>query len=57
MPLINCEIGVQLKWSKDCILVVGTAANQELEFEITDTELYVSVATLSSQCNVKLLKN
>ena len=32
MPLINCEIGVQLKWSKDCILVVGTAANQELEF-------------------------
>ena len=32
MPLINCEIGVQLKWSKDCILVLGTAANQELEF-------------------------
>ena len=29
MPLINCEINFELKWSKDCILVAGTAANQE----------------------------
>ena len=28
MSLINCEIILQLKWSKDCILVAETAANQ-----------------------------
>ena len=28
MPLINCEICLQLKWSKNCIPVAGTAANQ-----------------------------
>ena len=27
MPLINCEISLQLKWSKKYILVAGTAAN------------------------------
>ena len=56
MPLINCEISLQLKWSKDCILVAGTAANQEPKFEITDTKLYVPVITLSVQDNEKLLK-
>ena len=24
MPLINCEISLQLKWSKDCILVASS---------------------------------
>ena len=28
MPLTNFEISLQLKWSKDCILVAGTTANQ-----------------------------
>ena len=39
MPLINCEISLQLKWSKTCILVADTAANQNSEFKITDTKL------------------
>ena len=56
MPLINCKISLQLKWSKDCILVAGVAANQELKFEITDTKLHVPVITLSTQDKVKLLK-
>ena len=56
MPLINCEISLQFKWSKDCILVDGTAANQNPEFIVTDTKLYVLVVTLSTQDNVKLLK-
>ena len=42
--------------SKDCFLVAGTAANQVPEFKITDTKLYVPVVTLSTQDNVKLLK-
>ena len=56
IPLINCEISLQLKWSKDCILVAGTAANENPEFEILDTKLYVPVVTLSTQDDIKLLK-
>ena len=52
MPLINCEICLQLKWSKNCILV---AANQNPEFKRIDTKLYVPVVTLSTQENLKLL--
>ena len=36
MPLINCEINLQLKWSGKCILVTGTAANQVSKFTKTD---------------------
>ena len=54
--LINCEVRFQLKRSKDCFLVAGTAANQEPEFKITDTKLYVPVTTLSTKDNVKLLE-
>ena len=56
MPLTNCEISLQLKWSKNFILVGGTTANQNPEFKLTDTKLYVPVVTLSPQDNVKLLK-
>ena len=41
---------------KKLCLVTGTAANQEPTFTITDTELYVPVVILSTQDNVKLLK-
>ena len=57
MTLIDFEISVLLKWSKKCISVAGTAANQEPEFKISDTKLYVSVVTFSTRDNVKLLKN
>ena len=56
MPLINCEISLQLKRSKKCILVAGTANNQNPSFQINDTKLNVSVVTLSTQENIKLLK-
>ena len=46
MSLINCEISLRLKWSKDCFLVACPAANQEPEFQIADTKLHVSVATV-----------
>ena len=45
-----------LTWWKNCFLIAGTAANQEPAFTITDTKLYVHVVTLSTQDNVKLLK-
>ena len=45
-----------MKWSKNCILVAGTEANQNPSFQINDTKLYVPVVTLSTQENIKLLK-
>ena len=55
MPLINCEISLQLKWSKNCVLVAGTGVNQNPYFEITDTKFYLPIVTLSTQNNIKLL--
>ena len=43
MPLITCEISFQLKWSKNCVLVAGTAASQNPTFQINNTKLYVPV--------------
>ena len=56
MPLINCEISLQLKRFKNCILVAGSAANQRPKLEKTDAKLDVPAVTLSTQDNVKLLK-
>ena len=59
MPLINCEINLQLKWSGKCILVTGTAANQVSKFTKTDIKYknwYVPVLTLSTKDDIKLLK-
>ena len=56
MPLINCEITLDLNWSEKCIMVATNVANQGATFSITDTKRYVPVVTLSTQNNVKLLE-
>ena len=33
MPLINCEISLKLKWSRDCFLVASTEENQAPEIK------------------------
>ena len=53
MPLINCEVSLMLTWSSTCVI---STSNGEAKFEITDTKLYVSVVTLSTQDNAKLLQ-
>ena len=45
-----------LTWSKSCFLVAYTVANEKLTFKLIDTKLYVPAITLSTQDNVKLLK-
>ena len=52
MPLINCNIHLELNWNKDC--VKSTIADTTLK--ITNTKLYVPIVTLSSKDNVKLVK-
>ena len=56
MPLINCEITLQLICSKKSVLVVGTAANQVPKFRITNTKLYVPVVTLSTLKTIKTIR-
>ena len=56
VALINCETYIQLIWAKKSFIVAGTAANKIPEFEVTDAKLYVAVVTLSTQDNIKLVK-
>ena len=48
MFLINCEITVDLNWSKKSVIADTNVAGQSTTFSITDTKLYVPVATLSN---------
>ena len=52
MSPINCEIGLQLKWFGNCILVAG----QNPGFQINYIILYVLFETLSTQLNIELLQ-
>ena len=53
MSLSNCEINLILSWSANCAISEG---NRVITFEITDTNRYVPVVTLSTQNNIKLLQ-
>ena len=53
MTLINCEINLILTWSDKFMLSNDTKATT---FTLTNTKLYVSVVTLSTQDNAKLLQ-
>ena len=55
MPLIDCEVNLILIWSAECVIIYSDVANQIPTFTITETNLYVPVATLSAQGNAKLL--
>ena len=66
-PLISCEVSLELKWNKNCIITrdqVGvnldggnTAAPTSAIFVINDCKLYVPVVTLSKDDEIKLLTN
>ena len=51
MLLINCEINLVLIWSEDCVI---SSANEEINFKITDTKLYVPVVTLACKTNTTI---
>ena len=56
MPLINCEVNLNLTWSSTCVIASVIIANQAATFTITDTKLYVPVVTLSTPENTKFLQ-
>ena len=63
MPLINCNIHLELNWSNNCVMYGAdtyaggdNANNREATFQITSTKLYVPVVTLSTKYNINLKK-
>ena len=55
MPLINCEAELILTWAAGCVIIYTDVASQNPTFATTETNLYVSVVTLSTQDHAKLL--
>ena len=70
MPLINCEVSLELKWNKNC--VITSLQKREIEavrparvdnspiggtLHINDCKLYIPVVTLSKDDEIKLLTN
>ena len=53
MPLINCEVKLDLTWSSPCVITDSAGAGR---FSIKDTKLYFPVVTLSTHENSKLLQ-
>ena len=53
MQFINCKVNLILTWSSTFVI---SFANGETKLKVTDTKLYVSVVTLSTQGNGKLLQ-
>ena len=43
-PLINCEVNLELTWSRDCVITNSTGKGK---FSIIETKLHVPALTLS----------
>ena len=63
MPLISCEVSLELKWNKNCIIIslerrqVGARPRNNAptgaSLEIDKCKLYVPVVTLSKSDEIK----
>ena len=70
MPLISCEVSLELKWNKNCVITslerrqvdaghpkVRDNAPTGVTLNINDCKLYLPVVTLSKNDEIKLLTN
>ena len=55
MSLINCEINLDLYWSKNCVIAANNA-NQTTTISMIDTKLYVPVIIEDNAKLLELLK-
>ena len=65
MPLISCEVSLELKWNKNCVITsqqIGvnldggnTGAPTDATPAINDCKFYITVVTLSKDDEIKLL--
>ena len=59
MPLIDCKVELELKWTKYCVFSAGGTENMMLKIlDILSktTKLYLPIVTLSARDNQKLSK-
>ena len=52
MPLKNCEVTLDVKWSENCVICEIERATT---FAINDAKLYVWVIILQTQDNARLM--
>ena len=67
MPLISCEVSLELKWNKNCVITStqreinldggNTEASTDASLAISDCILYVPVISLSKNDEIKSLTN
>ena len=70
MPLISCEVSLELKWNKNCVItslerrqvdagppIVRDNSPTGATLNINDCKLYIPVVTLSKDDEIKLLTN
>ena len=69
IPLISCEVSLELKWNKNCVItslqerliqppfVARDGAPTGAALAINDCKLYIPVVTLSKDDEIKLLTN
>ena len=67
MLLISCEVSLELKWNKNCVITsqqievdldgANTATPTGASIAINDCKLYVPIVTLSKDNEIKLLTN
>ena len=70
MPLISCQVSLELKWNKNCVItslerrqvdagppIVRDNAPTGVTLNINDCKLYLPVVTLSKNDEIKLLTN
>ena len=57
MALINCKIELDLKFTRNCVLIEEYDHIIGVRFISTSTKLYVPVVTLSINDNIKFSEN
>ena len=66
IPLISCELSLELKWNKNCVITsleeIGAGTNRDdsptgATLNINDCKLYIPVVALSKDDEIKLLTN
>ena len=55
--MISCETGLDLTWTKNCVLIQSQNNITGTNFMITNTKRYVPVITLFVSDNINFLEN
>ena len=57
LPLKNCELELDLSWKEHCVLIKHHNNITRVDFVITNTKLYVPLATWCINDNIEFRKN